>query len=264
MSTSQKLWLSLDALIGSWVGDLFWYVLSAGILWLFFYVFFRRRMRHRRISRLEPTAGQVRRELLHSLRSIGVFSLVAAAVAYAILSGYSRLYFEIDAYGWGWFWLSMVAMIFLHDAYFYWTHRMMHHPLLYRRYHHTHHMSVSPTPWAAYAFSPIEALVQAGIGPLIVFTIPVHPAAFGLFMVWQISFNVFGHCGYEIYPQWFMRTPFAYFINSVTHHAQHHEKFRSNFSLYFNIWDRLMGTNHAEYEQRFESATIPAEQYSID
>lgn len=31
---------------------------------------------------------------------------------------------------------------------------------------------------AAYAFSPAEALVQAGIGPLIVFTIPVHPAAF--------------------------------------------------------------------------------------
>jgi sterol desaturase/sphingolipid hydroxylase (fatty acid hydroxylase superfamily) len=37
----------------------------------------------------------------------------------------------------------------------------------------------------------------------------------------------------------------------VTHHALHHEKFGANFGLYFNVWDRLMGTNHRDYECRF-------------
>ena len=111
------------------------------------------------------------------------------------------------------------------------------------------------TPWAAYAFSPAEALVQAGIGPLIVFTIPVHPAAFALFMTWQVAFNVFGHCGYEIFPKSFLHSRVRLVLNSVTHHALHHEKYRANFGLYFNVWDRLMGTNHQEYEQRFELAT---------
>jgi Delta7-sterol 5-desaturase len=146
-------------------------------------------------------------------------------------------------------------MIVVHDAYFYWTHRLMHHGRLYRAFHRTHHLSMSPTPWAAYAFSPAEALVQAGIGPLIVFTMPVHPAAFGLFMVWQIAFNVFGHCGYEIFPRWFLGSRAGTLLNSVTHHALHHEKFQANFGLYFNVWDRLMGTNHPEYERRFELAT---------
>ena len=48
-----------------------------------------------------------------------------------------------------------------------------------------------------------------------------------------------------------LRTPAGWVLNSVTHHAQHHEKFRANFGLYFNVWDRLMGTNHRDYEHRF-------------
>jgi Delta7-sterol 5-desaturase len=147
------------------------------------------------------------------------------------------------------------VMIVLHDTYFYWTHRLMHHPRLYRLFHRTHHLSTSPTPWSAYTFSPWEALVQAGIGPLIVLTIPTHPVAFGLFMLWQISFNVFGHCGYEIFPHWFLRSRCGKILNSVTHHGMHHETFRANFGLYFNVWDRLMGTNHPEYERRFEQLT---------
>jgi lathosterol oxidase len=35
----------------------------------------------------------------------------------------------------------------------------------------------------------------------------------------------------------------------------HHESMRGNYGLYFNIWDRLMGTNHKDYEQRFREVT---------
>jgi len=255
MSVNEKLVHSLRALLGSSFGDLCWYCLLACSVWLFFYVIFRARFRHRRVSRYEPTPRQVAREIFHSLRSIGIFGLVSAPVVYAAYSGWTQIYIDVDQFGWGWFVLSIGVMIVVHDAYFYWTHRLMHHPLLYRMLHHTHHRSVSPTPWAAYAFSPLEAAVQAGIGPVIVFTIPMHPTAFALFMGWQIAFNVFGHCGYEIFPHWFLRSRAGLLLNSVTHHALHHEKLKANFGLYFNVWDRLMGTNHAEYEQRFELAT---------
>jgi sterol desaturase/sphingolipid hydroxylase (fatty acid hydroxylase superfamily) len=255
MTVHEKLAESLRALIGSSLGDLFWYGLLAFGVWLFFYVVFRAQFRHRRVSRDDPTTRQMAREMVHSLRSIAIFGLVTGIVVYAAYSGWTRLYLRVDEHGWGWFVLSIGVMIVVHDAYFYWTHRLMHHPWLYRVLHHTHHRSTSPTPWAAYAFSPAEAFVQAGIGPLIVFTIPVHPVAFALFMGWQIAFNVFGHCGYEIFPRWFLRSGAGLLLNSVTHHALHHEKFRANFSLYFNVWDRLMGTNHPDYEQRFELAT---------
>lgn len=255
MTFHDKLMRSLQALLGTSLGDLFWYALMACAVWVFFYVAFRARFRHRRISPQDPAAGQVAREIAHSLRSIAIFGVVSGFVVFAAYSGWTRIYIRIDQYGWAWFFVSIGAMIFVHDTYFYWTHRMMHHPRLYRVMHHTHHRSTSPTPWAAYAFSPLEAVVQAGIGPLIVFTIPVHPTAFALFMGWQIGFNVFGHCGYEIFPQRFLHSRAAWLLNSVTHHALHHEKFRANYGLYFNVWDRLMGTNHLDYERRFELAT---------
>jgi len=255
LSILEKLIRSCCVMFGSWLGNGFLYLFLALTLWVVLYGVYRARFRHRRIAARDPTAAQLKRELLHSLRSIGIFGVVTGAVIYAGYSGMTRLYLRIDDYGWVWFVASVGLMILMHDTYFYWTHRWMHHRRVYRWVHATHHRSISPTPWAAYAFGPIEALIQAGIGPLIVFTIPVHPAAFAIFMTWQIAFNVFGHCGYEIFPAWFLRSPLAVVFNSVTHHALHHEKYRSNFGLYFNLWDRCMGSNHVEYELRFQAAT---------
>jgi sterol desaturase/sphingolipid hydroxylase (fatty acid hydroxylase superfamily) len=101
----------------------------------------------------------------------------------------------------------------------------------------------------------LEAVMQAAIFPLVVFIMPIHPYAFMIFMVWQITFNVIGHTGYEFYPCWFMNSWFGKFFNTPTNHVQHHEKLRGNYGLYFNLWDRLMGTNHRDYESRFVEVT---------
>jgi sterol desaturase/sphingolipid hydroxylase (fatty acid hydroxylase superfamily) len=264
MSVERKLDLATRAFLGAAVGDLFWYALLAAVASLFFYVVFRKSLARRRVSRFDPTGRQVAREVLHSLCSVAIFGLVTGAVVYLALSGWTRLYWRVDEYGWVWLLLSIAVMVLVHDAYFYWTHRLMHHPRLFRLVHRAHHLSVSPTPWAAYAFSPLEALVQAGIGPLIVFTIPTHPTAFAAFMGWQITFNVLGHCGHELMPRWFLRSPAGLVLNTVTHHALHHEKLRANFGLYFNVWDRLMGTNHRDYERRFDLATDAGLESSAD
>lgn len=232
-----------------------WYVLLAGLTWLAFEVLFHRWFRRRKINPRTPTVSQIGREFVQSLRSILVFGGVTAAVLIAAGYGHTRLYGNRTPHGWAWFFVSIALAVVVHDTWFYWTHRVMHHPRLFRLIHRTHHRSLSPSPWAAYSFGLGEALVQAGIGPLVVCTIPMHEFAFLLFMGWQILFNVFGHCGYEIFPRWFLRTWLGKFLNTPTHHAQHHEKFDGNYGLYFNLWDRLMGTNHPDYEERFAQVT---------
>ena len=102
---------------------------------------------------------------------------------------------------------------------------------------------------------PGEAFIQASVFPLIIFLYPIHPLAFLIFMVWQISFNVLGHAGFEIFPSWFLKSWPGKFLNTPTNHAMHHQYFRGNYGLYFNLWDRWMGTNHALYEERFEEVT---------
>jgi sterol desaturase/sphingolipid hydroxylase (fatty acid hydroxylase superfamily) len=254
MSWDQRLWYSLLAIPGATLDRGFWYFAVAGGAWLGLHVVLARWIEHRRINSQQPTARQMGRELLYSLRSLAVYGLVGGFMVFAVTSGWTPMYFRISRYGWGWFIASIFVVILLHDAYFYWTHRLMHHPRLFRLFHRTHHLSTNPSPWAAYSFSTWEAFVQAGIAPLAIFTLPLHPLAFSLFMLWQISFNVLGHCGFEMFPSWFVRSPLGRILNTATHHAQHHETNRANFSLYFNFWDRLLGTNHQHYAERFDEA----------
>jgi Delta7-sterol 5-desaturase len=260
MNALDKIWFSLRAAKDTGLGYAFWYGILALAMWALLYVVLRKFLQHRKISKHWPKRAQMTREFWQSLRSIIVFSVVTVLIVFAALSGWTRLYPHIDRYGWVWYFVSIGIMILMHDAYFYWTHRAMHHRALYRHFHRTHHQSLDPTPWAAYSFSPLEALVQAGIGPLIIFTLPCHPSAFAIFMLWQISFNVFGHCGYELYPRWFLNSPIGFLLNSPTHHTLHHEQFVGNFSLYFNLWDRLFGTNCPEYAERFEKVTAGAQE----
>jgi Delta7-sterol 5-desaturase len=245
----------LEITAGTSVGLGIRYALFAGLAWLLGYVVFKRRWFHRKIIAQFPPGSEVWREIRYSGVSLVIFGMTAAATAFAAKQGWTQLYWNIQKFGWIWFVLSIGIAILLHDTYFYWTHRLMHHRRLFRYFHRVHHLSHNPTPWASYAFAPLEAVVQAGIFPLAVIIMPMHPLAFVIFMFWQITYNVIGHTGYEIHPPWLMDTWLGRVLNTPTNHAMHHERMRGNYGLYFNVWDRLMQTNHADYEQRFREVT---------
>lgn len=231
------------------------YVLVAGLAWILAYRLFRTRWAYRKILPRFPEASEVRRELLYSFVAILLFGLIAAATISAARRGWTRMYFEVSDHGWGWFVVSIVLALLVHDTYFYWTHRLMHLPRLFPLFHRIHHLSNNPSPWAAYSFAPAEAVLQAGIFPLMVMILPIHPLAFVLFTLWQILFNVVGHTGFEFHPRWLMKTPLWFLLNTPTNHVMHHETMRGNYGLYFNFWDRLMGTSHPDYEYRFREVT---------
>lgn len=240
--------------------ETFFYLLFAASMWVAFYWLFSRWLHRRKISQRKLEKRRVAWEVAYSFRSMMLFGVTAGFVAFAYFAGWTRIYRNIDDYGWTWLIASVVILVFAHDTYFYWTHRAMHHPWLFRRFHRIHHLSTNPTPWAAYSFSVPEAFVQAGIVPLMLFLIPLNPWAIFAFGVYRHFFSVLGHSGYEIFPKWFMRTPLAYFFNTNTHHHQHHEVFSANYGLYFNFWDRLMGTNHERYAERFEEVVNRSQQ----
>ncbi len=252
--TIDRFWKAVHAVPYATVERATSYAIWAGLMYVLLHVLLARWMAKRRIAAQAPPISQMALEVLFSLRSVCVYGIVGGIMAFCIWSGWTKMYWRGE-YGKVWFFASIAVTILIHDAYFYWTHRMMHHPSLFRFFHRTHHLSTNPSPWAAYSFSVPEAFVQAGIAPVVIFTIPIHPAAFAIFMTWQIAFNVVGHCGFEFYPKWFLRSGLGVILNTPTHHAQHHETNRANFSLYFNYWDRLMGTNHARYAERFAENT---------
>jgi sterol desaturase/sphingolipid hydroxylase (fatty acid hydroxylase superfamily) len=76
---------------------------------------------------------------------------------------YTQLYSQISERGWLYYFALFPVLFFIHDTYFYWIHRLMHHPVLFRWFHLVHHRSTNPSPWAAYAFHPLEAFLEVGI-----------------------------------------------------------------------------------------------------
>ncbi len=138
---------------------------------------------------------------------------------------------------------------------FYWWHRLMHHPILFKHVHLVHHKSTNPSPWTAYAFHPFEAIIEVGIHPLLAFTLPIYTPALGLFFIFQIFYNVYGHLGFEIYPKGFQKHWLGKWINTSVAHNLHHKKFDGNYGLYLLFWDRFMGTLRKDYNETYEITT---------
>lgn len=219
------------------------FLVAASVPYLVLWVWGKDRFHHRRIQQKPRRAAQPKREFLCSTLSVVIFTALLTFIVWLTSLGYTRVYFEVDSLGWGYWWLSVGAMALVHDTYYYWAHRWMHHPGVFRHVHKLHHQFGDPTPYASYAFHPWEALVEVAWFLPLALVLPLHPGAVALYIVILTVLNVVSHMGYEFYPVSVAR----YFITS-THHNLHHSRARGHFMLYFNLWDRLMGTNHPDYE----------------
>jgi lathosterol oxidase len=239
------------------------YLLFTGTFYLFFYVWKNRKYWYSKIQQRYPEKKHIIHEIKYSFFTMLIFGVIILLVIWAAKHGLTRVYEPVDKYGYFYYFFSIVLMIVLHDTYFYWTHRMLHWRPLFKLAHKTHHLSVNPTPFAAYAFHPVEALVEIGIIPLIAFTIPHHSSAITIFSLYALLLNVLGHLGYELFPKGFASHKLFKWHNTATHHNMHHRLVKCNYGLYFNFWDRLMHTNHPHYEQSFDEVVEKREQGKI-
>lgn len=230
------------------------YFITALVAFILFYIIFKQRFALRKIQSSFPKLNDYKRDILYSIVTVVFFTLISI-LTFFILKPYNLIYYNYNDYPIWYFGLTFVMMFFLHDFYFYWAHRLMHHPQIFKTVHLIHHKSTNPSPWTAYAFHPIEAFIEAFIVTIIAFSFPVHRDAVLIFMIFQIVYNVYGHLGYELYPKGFNKTWIGKWINTSIAHNLHHKKFEGNFGLYTLIWDRVFGTLRNEYDQVYESST---------
>jgi len=229
------------------------YFIIAGIAFFFFYVLWRNRFFYRKIQARFPKNSDYLREMGYSVLTIAIFSFVSVILFnHPKVAPYTTRYQNISDRGWLYYFLLFPVLFFLHDTYFYFTHRLMHHPRLFKWFHLVHHHSTNPSPWAAYAFHPLEAFVEVGIVVIFMFTLPIHKTHLLIFFLMMIIYNVYGHLGYELYPKGFSKSAFGKWINTSVNHNQHHQFFKGNYGLYFLFWDRVFGTVREDYDARFE------------
>jgi lathosterol oxidase len=225
------------------------YFLSSGISYWFFWVRKKHIFLPKRIQHADFRREDIRREIKNSVISSLVAGFLMCATYNNDLRSYTKVYTGVGEFGLAWLVISFVLLILIHDTFFYWSHRALHHRRAFGRAHFLHHQSRNPTPFATFAFHPLEALLQFGWILPVIFLLPINLIVLNLFSMCSLVMNIIGHLGLEIYPEWMSRHWGFKYLNRSTLHNLHHQRFDSNYGLYFSFWDRCMGTLQEAQDQ---------------
>jgi Delta7-sterol 5-desaturase len=179
------------------------YLIAASVTFALVWLLRRTALKARKIQTREATAADMRREFAQSLQSVFVYVIGACFLIWGREIG---LFYSVfgEGFGLGIDLVILAGIIIAHDAYFYWAHRFMHHPRLFRHFHRAHHRSITPTPWAAYSFAMPEAAVMFMFVPLWQFFVPTPGWVMFTWLNFQIIRNAMGHAalvaGFAAHP----------------------------------------------------------------
>lgn len=230
-----------------------YFVLSFFVYWVMWVVgpnFFD----SRRLNSGHFPRGQISQEIKNSCISFFAISFYAVLVTELVIkTGYSRFYTDWNQYPLWWPIVSFFAVFLLHDTYFYFCHRFLHLPWLFKNVHSVHHKSKITNPCSSYSFHWLEALLQVLYTlPLILF-LPMHPVFFIGLMAFTHLTVTSGHSGFDILPKNIWNSPFFSWITTATHHSHHHLYNNENYGLVIKSWDRLFNTMSPHTDRHYKS-----------
>jgi len=228
-----------------WIRNFVLLAVVAGCLHWFFYV---RKVQGKKLKydprdlsvkgRKFTLGSQVKDNMFWSLISgVGVWTLYETIVFWAMANSIAPvLIFDNNPIVFiVWFLLTPVWISF----HFYWTHRLLHWPALYKLVHSVHHRNVNVGPWSGLSMHPIEHLIFfSSIG--IHFIIPTDPLHVLFHMQHQALQAASSHTGYE---SMLVKDKKALALGTF-HHQMHHRYFEVNYGTLEMPWDKWFGTFH--------------------
>ena len=225
---------------------------------------FKEKLAHRQVQSRPRRARQDWVEIGWSLLTSVLFAGAGGLMLVAWQMGFTKIYLDWDAYPLAWFPVSIGLVLFLHETYYYWLHRWMHRPGIYKLVHKVHHDSITTSAWTSFSFHPLESTFQAIFIPAMVFLIPLHAYAIGLVLTIMTITSAINHLNTELYPRDFHRHWLGRWWIGATHHSLHHAQFRYNYGLYFTFWDKWMNTESPDFVRLFNKKTQKQEEQSAE
>ncbi|XP_069510066.1 fatty acid hydroxylase domain-containing protein 2 [Ambystoma mexicanum] len=131
-----------------------------------------------------------------------------------------------------WVLLELSVFILIEELMFYYSHRLFHHPSLYKHIHKKHHEWTAPVGVVSLYAHPLEHMLSnmlpPMVGPMIMGS---HVATIMLWFCLALLSTTVSHCGYHL-P----------LLPSPEFHDFHHLKFNQCFGV-LGVLDRLHGTD---------------------
>ncbi|TKS83132.1 Fatty acid hydroxylase domain-containing protein 2 [Collichthys lucidus] len=174
-------------------------------------------------------------KLRHAVKSV-MFNYVCISGP-MVLAAYCLMNLRRDPCGpelptFHWALLELAVCAIVEEVMFYYSHRLFHHPSLYKHYHKQHHEWTAPIGVVAIYAHPLEHVFSNTLpvmaGPIILGS---HLSTTTLWYCLALVSTSISHCGYHL-P----------FLPSPEFHDFHHLKFNQCFGV-FGVLDRLHGTD---------------------
>ncbi|CAL8233965.1 unnamed protein product [Boreogadus saida] len=128
--------------------------------------------------------------------------------------------------------MELAVCSLVEELMFYYSHRLFHHPTLYKHFHKQHHEWTAPIGLVSIYAHPLEHVLSnmlpAVSGPVLLGS---HLSTTSLWYCLAFISTSISHCGYHL-P----------FLPSPEFHDYHHLKFNQNFGV-LGVLDRLHGTD---------------------
>jgi sterol desaturase/sphingolipid hydroxylase (fatty acid hydroxylase superfamily) len=228
----------------------------AGGLHLYFYTFTQQGQKLKydprplsKSGRQFTLGGQVRDNMFWSLGS-GVFFWTSyeALMFWAMANGWAPVLLWVDNPVW-FILLFLLTPIWI-SFHFYWIHRLLHWPPLYKLAHALHHRNINVGPWSGLSMHPLEHLLFFS-SILIHFLVPAHPLHILFHMQHQSLTAATSHTGFENLLVKDSKT----LALGTFHHQLHHRYFGVNYGNLQMPWDKWFGSFHdgtAEAHERMK------------
>ena len=138
-----------------------------------------------------------------------------------------------------WFVLALVLLPIWSAFHFYWVHRLLHVPFLYKHFHSLHHKNINIGPWSGLSMHPVEHLLYL-TSLCIHWIVASHPIHLIFHVLYQGPGAAMTHTGYEdLLVKDKRRLALGTF-----YHTLHHRYFECNYGNQEMPWDRWFGTFH--------------------
>mmetsp|Transcript_8227 Transcript_8227/g.14966 ORF Transcript_8227/g.14966 Transcript_8227/m.14966 type:complete len:315 (-) Transcript_8227:50-994(-) len=150
---------------------------------------------------------------------------------------------------------ELFICIMIDDTVFYWVHRSLHHPLIYKHIHKQHHAFKQPIALATEYSHPIEDFSNTFatvLGPLL---LKSHSVVFYTYTTLKLVQSLDAHSSYNL-----PFSPFSFIetMDCAPAHDFHHTHNAGNFGGFFIFWDWLCGTDQRYMLHLEKNKTNPA------
>ena len=133
----------------------------------------------------------------------------------------------------------LLALPILTSSHFYFIHRLLHWPVLYRRVHSVHHRNIQVGPWSGMSMHPVEHIFYIS-SVLLHFIIASHPVILLLHLYSRCLGPAFSHAGFEK-----LQVGDTTVVDAADfHHQLHHRYFECNYGTLDVPWDQWFNTDH--------------------